>query len=166
MPTEAERWERQVADLWATADRSRPGAVLARARALVGAREDGDAAALFELASAHDFVGEEAVAIGVYERALDAGLDPRRHDEAIIQLASSLRHVDRSADAVALLASSPVAPDLAPAAAAFRVLALYDLGRASQVEVSEASAAAQATPYGRAVARYAAALQGSPTSRP
>ncbi|WP_084101339.1 tetratricopeptide repeat protein [Demequina sp. NBRC 110051] len=151
-----QEWEAAVAQLWATADRARPGAVLARARDLVAARTEGDAAALFELASAHDFVGEEEVAVGLYEHALDAGLDARRHDEAVIQLASSLRNVGRPADAVMLLDVSPVADALAPAAAAFRVLALRDLGEASAEEVSSASAAASDSPYGRAVARYAA----------
>ena len=153
---QTQEWEAAVAQLWATADRSRPGAVLARARDLVAARPSGDAAALFELASAHDFVGEEEVAVGLYEHALDAGLDARRHDKAIIQLASSLRNVGRPADAVALLDGSPVAPGLALAAEGFRVLALHDLGSATAAQVSAASAAAAGTPYGRAVARYAA----------
>ncbi len=151
-----QQWEAAVAQLWATADRDRPGAVLARARDLVAARPAGDAAALFELASAHDFVGEEEVAVGLYEHALDAGLDARRHDEAIIQLASSLRNVGRPADAVALLDGSSVAHGLVSAVAGFRVLALYDLGVASADEVSAASAAASGSPYGRAVSRYAA----------
>lgn len=153
-------WEDAVAAFWDGADRADSAGTLAAMRALVSLRPEGDAAALFELASAHDFVSHEEAAVPLYEEALASGLDPRRQDEAIIQLASSLRNVGRQADAVALLDRSQVSPALAPAASAFRVLALYDLGEASAAQVTAASAAAAPTQYGRAVSRYAAqALQ-------
>ncbi|WP_234998732.1 tetratricopeptide repeat protein [Demequina sp. NBRC 110057] len=146
-----------MATFWDGASRDDAAAALAQARELAACRPGGDPAALFELASAHDYVGEEAEAIGLYEEAIAGGLDARRHDEAVIQLASSLRNVDRSADAVALLEATPVAAALAPAAAGFLALALHDLGRHADA-MRVALGAVSPTQYSGALTRYASDL--------
>ncbi|WP_084104492.1 tetratricopeptide repeat protein [Demequina sp. NBRC 110056] len=156
-------WDREVAAFWEVASREEPDAVLDGARALAAQRPAGDAPALFELASAHDYVGDELAAVPLYEQALDAGLSGRRRDEAVIQLASSLRNVGRPADALALLdsvapgAGDELGEDLAPAGQAFRALVLRDLGRGDEaVTVALTTLAPTLAQYGGAVARYAA----------
>ncbi|GAA2181585.1 hypothetical protein GCM10009785_17140 [Brooklawnia cerclae] len=60
--------------------------------ALAAERDDGDAAALYELASANDFVGREAEAIPLYRRALTvlAGHLPQ-YARAVRTYAAALR---------------------------------------------------------------------------
>lgn len=53
-------------------------------KALVDEPPDGDAAALYEWASVHDFLGRETEAIPLYRLALEAGLDDRRRIQALI----------------------------------------------------------------------------------
>lgn len=59
--------------------------VLDEVTSLVHELDDDDARAPFELASAHDFLGHEATAIPLYERALALGLDPGRRVQAVVQ---------------------------------------------------------------------------------
>ena len=62
-----------------------------------------DALAEFEAACAHDREGREAEAIPHYERALGLGLPDTERRRALVGLGSSLRNVDRAADAVRVL---------------------------------------------------------------
>nr|WP_284327089.1 tetratricopeptide repeat protein [Demequina litorisediminis] len=78
-------WEVRVEAFWDGVQRDDVAGVIAGAHALAEARPAGDAAALYEVASAHDYVGREAEAVVLYERALAAGLGGRRADEAVIQ---------------------------------------------------------------------------------
>jgi hypothetical protein len=55
-------WDARVAAFWATADDERADEAVAGMRALVAERPADDPRALYELASAHDFVGREAEA--------------------------------------------------------------------------------------------------------
>src|SRR5687768_929637 len=71
---------------------------------------------LFERASLRDYLGLEAEAVPLYEAALDAGLESPDRERAIIQLASSLRNLDRAPEAESLL--RPLLDEL-PQAAAF-----------------------------------------------
>lgn len=159
----ARAWDSRVADLWEAAAGMGADELLDAMTALVADRPTGDPAALFELASAHDFTGDEAGAIPLYEEALAGGLAGRRRAEAVVQLASSLRNVGRPAEAVALLDRS--AADLGevePSAQAFRALALVDAGRGAEGVAAALAALAPHLPlYGAAVARYAEELRAS-----
>ena len=153
-------WEERVAAFWSTADAARPDDALARMRALVAERPADDPAALFELASVHDFLGREEEAVPLYRSALDHGLDGERRPQAVVQLASSLRTTGDAAGAVALLTAHGPDPTTAAAHAAFLALALHDLGRHDDALATALSALAGNVPlYGRAVARYADALR-------
>ena len=117
--------------------------------------------ALFEWASAHDFLGREADAIPLYRAAITHGLTEPRHTQAVIQLASSLRNVGEATQAAALLGD--LEPDGAVGAApkAFLALALHDLGRLDEALAVALEALATTLPqYGRAVAAYADELRG------
>nr|WP_276611101.1 tetratricopeptide repeat protein [Kineococcus siccus] len=139
----------------------------------------GDPVGRFELASAHDYAGDEARAVPLYRAALAAGLDGERRQQAVVQLASSLRLVGDPAGALQVLRENAPRPEgdaghedaghedagegSLEAHAAFEALALVDLGRDREaVTVLLAALAPHAAPYDRAVLRYAEELPDPP----
>ena len=118
--------ESAIAELRANADAQ---ARVAAAQALADT-DPADPRLTFELASAYDAAGDNARAIGLYDRALGAGLrEPHRH-RAMIQQASSYRNVGDLAAARRILdALSELRPGSA-AIAAFRALTMLDQGEA------------------------------------
>jgi cyanophycin synthetase len=82
----------------------------------------------FELAGAHDAAGEEREAVRWYDEALALGLrEPHRH-RALIQKASSLRHLGELDQAAALLDDLARQRPGSAAVAAFRALVRCDAG--------------------------------------
>lgn len=123
-------WEQRIGTYWEQEfDDTRPEESRARMRDLVAVRPDGDAAALFEYAGVHDALGLEHEAIPLYRAAIRAGLEGERATRVFIQLASTLRNVGASAEAVRMLESMPVTEADEAARQAFLALALYDEGR-------------------------------------
>lgn len=155
-------WRERVDAVWAAAtDENEPETVAAIA-ALVAERPD-DPVALFELAGAYDYSGDEAVAEPLYRRSLDAGLREPYRGRAVIQLASTLRNLGRPDDAVALLRGTfgegSDHPLRAPAAA-FLALALSSRGDERAALAVALDALAQHLPeYGRSVRYYASELK-------
>jgi len=155
-------WRQRVDAVWASADDTNEDATLASIDALVAEREPNDPEALFEAASARDFAGRETDAEPFYRAALAHGLAEPYRGQAIVQLASTLRNLDRPAEALSLLrdflAAEPEHP-LADAARAFAALALFDDGmRADALREALAALAPHLPQYARAVTAYAAAL--------
>jgi len=155
----SDAWDEQVAAVWASAPQRSEAEVLAAIEALAAQRPADDAAALYERASAFDFVGSEADAEPLYRAALAAGLDAHRRPRAVIQLASTLRNLRRPAESVELLRDEiAVGHDdgLADARTAFLALALVDLGEPVEAVGETLTALARHLPeYGRAVTGYA-----------
>jgi len=154
-------WEDRVAAVWADgtlADDARVAAIddLARERA-----ED-DPRALFERAGARDSAGREEEAEPLYRRALAGGLDEAHRPQAVIQLASTIRNLGRTDEALRMLreeygrgAGSP----LHDAAAAFYALALSSAGRDREAASVALTALAPHLPrYTRSVTGYAREL--------
>ncbi len=110
-------------------DESDPEGSIARMVALISERPTDDAAAFFELGGVHDALGLEPEAIRRYRQAIEAGLEGERAIRVHIQLASTLRNVGSSAEAVSILESMPPAGDDDAARQAFLALALHDQGR-------------------------------------
>jgi tetratricopeptide (TPR) repeat protein len=161
-------WERAVAEVWATAGERSDDDVIAAIGLLAADRPDGDPAALYERASAHDYAGQEALAEPLYRAALDAGLDPERRPRAVIQLASTLRNLGRPEESVELLRSDDGAQDdLGDARTAFLALALIDAGRPAEALRHALTALAGHLPqYQRAVHFYAEELTSRSTGTP
>jgi len=152
-------WDERVDAFWASADDEQPEAVLQGMRALVEERPIDDPDALYEWASAHDFLGREQEAIPLYRAALENGLAGARRPQAIIQLASSLRNVDEAESAVQLLRDAPRDDITGDAARAFLALALHDCGRHDEALRIALEALAPTLPlYSRVVATYAREL--------
>ncbi|UYM03701.1 tetratricopeptide repeat protein [Solicola gregarius] len=150
-----DEWDERVAAVWTTAGGVDEDTVGERIAALVAERPDEPRAA-FELASAHDFCGDEATAIGLYERALRGELDDARRQQAVIQLASSLRIVGRASEAVAVLESHTFDATYAPAAQGFSALAQRDAGHPTEAVRTAVRALATTRPaYANALETYA-----------
>jgi tetratricopeptide (TPR) repeat protein len=152
-------WEEQVAAVWAGAAQRSEAEVIEAIEALAAQQPADNAAALYERASAFDFVGSEAEAEPLYRAALAAGLDARRRPRAVIQLASTLRNLRRPAESVDLLRDEIKAghdDGLADVRIAFLALALVDLGQPTEAAAEALTALAPHLPeYGRAVTGYA-----------
>jgi tetratricopeptide (TPR) repeat protein len=156
-------WQQRVDAVWAAADDAGEQRTLEAIDLLVAERPATDANALFEAASARDFAGREADAEPFYRAALAHGLTEPQRGQAIIQLASTLRNLDRPVEALGVLRdfleAEPGHP-LADAAHAFSALALFDDGMPADA-LREALLALQPhlSRYGRAITAYAAALE-------
>lgn len=155
-------WRQRVDAVWAEADDTREQATLDAIDALVAERPANDPEALFEAASGRDFAGREADAEPFYRAALAHGLAEPYRGQAIVQLASTLRNLDRPAEALSLLrdflGAEPEHP-LTDAARAFAALCLFDDGmRADALREALGALAPHLPRYGRAVTAYAAAL--------
>ena len=149
---ESGEWERHVDAVWNTATSRTEEEVIEAITELVRQRPEGDAAALYEQASAFDYAGREAEAEPLYRQALAAGLDPKRRPRAVIQLASTLRNLNQAEEAVALLQAETADDDLADARSAFLALALMAAGRPEQALARALTAlAGHLTDYRRAV---------------
>ncbi len=148
--------------MWEGADGMSDEEVVAAIDALADLRPGGDPSALYERASARDYAGLEEHAEPLYRRALGAGLDEERRPRAIIQLASTLRNLGRTDEAIGLLTRDVEASPgdgLDDARAAFLALALHDVGRHGRALSIALTALAPHLPaYNRAVLHYAADL--------
>jgi tetratricopeptide (TPR) repeat protein len=156
-------WEERLADLWAALDELDEEAFLARIDALTGERGDDDAIALFERGAARDSTGHSDLAVPMYKRALELGLEGERRRRAVIQMASSLRNLGRPEESVALLTAERDAGSdaLDDAVAVFLALALADVGREREALALALGALAPHLPrYQRSAANYARELTG------
>lgn len=125
-------WEDRIADVWNdAANELVDDEVIARIDAIAAERGTGDARAEFERAGARDSAGRPIEAIELYRRALELGLDAEHEPQAIIQLASSLRNVGETAQALELLEKAQEGAtdsQYGDAIAAFYALALASAG--------------------------------------
>ncbi|MBB4775762.1 tetratricopeptide repeat protein [Actinomadura livida] len=154
-------WERRIAELWTTFDDHEPEDFLAKVKELAAELPADDAVANYELASAHDSIGNEAEAATHYRMAFEAGLDEKRRRQATIQYASTLRNLGRVEESVALLTAErdAVSDELDDAVTAFLALALTDLGRDREAASLALGALSRHLPvYNRSLANYARAL--------
>ena len=152
-------WDERVDGFWADADDVQPDHLWIALEPLLAERGHGDAAVLFERASLHDYLGEEADAVPLYRAALDADLAEPRRGQAVIQLASSLRNIGDPSGAMAVLRAIPAEHPLADAAQAFLALALFDDEKpAPALRTAVRALAPHLIEYRAAVERYADAL--------
>ncbi|HEY2555886.1 MAG TPA: tetratricopeptide repeat protein [Diaminobutyricibacter sp.] len=155
-------WDARVNAVWTQAGALGEDAVVERIDELVTERPADDPRAAFEAAGARDYAGLEADAEPLYRRALALGLTSPHRAQAVIQLASTLRNLDRADESVTLLRDELAQhPDdeLADAARAFLALALVSRGDAvAGASVALEALASHLPLYRRAVAAYAAEL--------
>ncbi len=159
--TPPEGWEARLAALWTSLPNQDDEAFRTAVQRLVAELSDGDPIGLFELACAQDSTGHSDRAVPLYRSALGAGLDGLRRRRATIQLASSLRNIGKAKEAAALLTreAQQLDDELSDAVAAFRALALSDLGLDREALRHALVALSHHLPrYNASLARYADAL--------
>lgn len=119
-----------------------------------------DARVLLELGGAYDTAGNEKQARGLYERALEAGLEGEHLRRCYVQYGSTLRNVGAIEESLAVFARARHAfPDSA-ALAAFEAISLHAGGRLHESVAALLRAVADYAP-GSDVARYSPALRGN-----
>jgi len=99
--------------------------------------------------------------VPLYQQALDAGVAGERRRRAVIQMASSLRNLDRSQESVALLTAElrSGSDHLDDAVKTVLALALTDVGREREaVAVAVEALAAHLPRYQKSMANYARLL--------
>lgn len=97
-------WTLRIDDVWRRAGDMADDQLVSEIDALSAERPPDDGRALFERACARDTAGLEAAAEPLYRAALASGqLDPYRRTRAVIQLASTLRWLQRLEESEALL---------------------------------------------------------------
>ena len=151
-------WQSRVDAVWAN-DALSPTEVISRIDELAAERPDDDAVALFERAGARDSAGVEDEAEVLYRRALEIGLDDERRTRATIQLASTIRNLGKTEEALGMLRAEyerEPRGELHDAAAAFYALALVSSGEPEQAASVALQALAPHLPrYTRSVTGYA-----------
>lgn len=158
-------WQDRVDAVWADGGLE-PSEVVRRIDALAGEKPADDAVALFERAGARDSAGREEEAEPLYRRALAQGLDDDRRTQATIQLASTIRNLGKTAEALEMLRAEyerePRGP-LHDAAAAFYALALVSSGEPRRAASIALQALAPHLPrYTRSVTGYAREIAEQP----
>ncbi|MCJ1707515.1 tetratricopeptide repeat protein [Microbacterium sp. VKM Ac-2923] len=158
-------WQDRV-DAVSADDTLDPAEVIQRIDALALERQEDDAIALFERAGARDSAGLEAEAEVLYRQALTTGLDDERRTRAAIQLASTIRNLGKTAEALELLRAEyerEPRGDLHDAAAAFYALALVSSGEPERAASIALQALAPHLPrYTRSVTGYAREIAEEP----
>ena len=158
-------WQSRVDAVWAdeTLD---PAEVIRRIDALAGERPADDPVALFERAGARDSAGVEDDAEVLYCRALAIGLDDDRRMQATIQLASTIRNLGKTEEALTMLRAAyehEPRGALHDAAAAFYALALVSSGQPERAASVALQALAPHLPrYTRSVTGYAREIADDP----
>lgn len=158
-------WEQKIKRFYEREfDEADPQGSIAKMRDLIAERPDGDAEALLELGGVHDSLGLEEEAIPLYRQAIKTGLEGEAAIRVCIQLASTLRNVGNSAEAVSILESMPDAGITEGARQAFLALALHDEGRyGDSLRTALLALVPTLDGYKRALSEYAAELPGSAT---
>ena len=154
-------WQQRVDALWERFDSYEPDAFVGEMTRLTSERPADDAVAAHELGGSYDSTGHSDLAVPHYRRALELGLAPDRHRQAVIQLASSLRNLGRASESVRLLEEERDArtDQLDDAVRAFLAFALIDVGREREAAAIALAALAPHLPrYQRSVTNYAKAL--------
>jgi tetratricopeptide (TPR) repeat protein len=160
-------WERRLSELWASFDDQGEEEFLARMEELAAELPADSAVAAFERAGAFDSTGHSDLAVPLYRRAFELGLESDRRRQAVIQLASSLRNLGHAEESVALLIAERDAgsDDLDDAVNAFLALALVDAGREREaVSVALTALSRHLTRYRRSLSNYARLISERPSA--
>jgi tetratricopeptide (TPR) repeat protein len=160
-------WERRLSKLWASFDDQGEEEFLARMEELAAELPADSAVAAFERAGAFDSTGHSDLAVPLYRRALELGLESDRRRQAVIQLARSLRNLGHAEESVALLIAERDAgsDDLDDAVNAFLALALVDAGREREaVSVALTALSRHLTWYQRSLSNYARLISERPSA--
>ncbi len=155
-----DEWEHRIAAFWAAFEStpSHGDPIIEKLDELALASPAPDGRAQFERACIRDSTGRTEEAVSFYQAGLAAGLDPVRQARTYVQMASSLRALGRTDEALSLLAHAD-RHALGGAAGAVRALALRDAGRHDEaLRVALEALIPHLPRYQRSMANYARLL--------
>jgi tetratricopeptide (TPR) repeat protein len=116
---------------YAERDRDNMGPTIAYFERLLAEQPD-HPVLVYEVAGAYDSAGEEETARGLYERALDLGLDGDELRRCLCQYGSTLRWLQRYDESLAVLDRAGREFPGSDSVRVFRALTLNDAGRADE----------------------------------
>jgi hypothetical protein len=151
-------WEQRLSDLWASIDDHGEEEFVRKMERLVAELPADSAVGAFERASSFDSTGHSDLAVPLYRRALELGLQGQRRRRAVIQMASSLRNIGHAPESIDLLTAElqRESDDLDDAVSATLALALVDVGREREaVSIAVTALSRHMTRYRRSMANYA-----------
>jgi hypothetical protein len=154
-------WEKRLTDLWATLDDRDEQQFVDAVNDLVAELPPASAIGMFERACAFDSTGHSDLAVPLYKAALGAGVVGERRRRSVIQMASSMRNIGQTEDAIALLSAEldGEADALTGAVRATLALCLVDAGREREAVSVALTALSEYLPrYNRSIANYARRL--------
>ena len=125
------------------------------------------ALAAFERAGSFDSTGHSDLAVPLYRKALELGLEGQLRRRPVIQMASSLHNLGQASESVPLLMAERErqSDDLDDAVSAALALALVDVGREREaVSIAVTALSRQMTRYRRSMANYARLISDRPSS--
>ncbi len=160
-------WEQRLAELWASIDDLSEEEFLGKMELLVGELPANSAVAAFERGGSFDSTGHSDLAVPLYRKALELGLQGQRRRRVVIQMASSLRNLGQASESVALLTAERQreSDDLDDAVSAALALALVDTGREREaVSVAVMALTRHMTRYRRSLANYARLISDQPSA--
>lgn len=120
----------QLDQIFAARDRANMAPTIAALLPLLKAHPS-DARVLYEIGGAYDTDGQESVALGFYERAMDAGLSGDLRRRCFLQYGSTLRNLERIDESLAVFARARAEFPDSVALGAFEALSLHAAGRAN-----------------------------------
>ena len=152
----------RFAEIWAQADTLDESELVRRIDEVAATSAD-DPRSLAERGGARDSTGDPEGAVGFYRQALDDGLADPERSQVVIQLASTLRNLDRHDEALALIRGHFEGHDdhpLAASASAFVALILATSGRDREAVVELLRTLVPTLPrYQRSLNAYTDALE-------
>ncbi len=122
-----ERVHAELDAIFAARDRDDMAPTIAAVAAIHTEHPD-DPRVLYELAGAYDTAGEEVTAVGLYQRALDAGLSGDIRRRCLLQFGSTLRNLDRFDESIAVFAQARSEFPDAVSLVAFEAITLHAAG--------------------------------------
>jgi len=160
-----QNWEQRSTDLWAAFNADPESWDEEEFRARVGELADelgpDHPVAAFERACAWDSTGHSDMAIPLYRKGLELGIDGIRRRRSVIQMSSSLRNMGQPEESVRLLTEERTrgSDELDDALVATLALALTSVGREREAVSIAVGALAKHLPrYQRSMANYARLL--------
>lgn len=123
------------------------------------ANHPGHPVLVYEVAGAHDTAGHEQTACGLYEKALDIGLEGDVLRRCLCQYGSTLRWLERYDDSLAVLDRARREFPDSDAVRIFRALTLHEAGRGDEA-VAELLTVSTAHPETTDLGRWVEGLRG------
>ena len=120
----------QLDQIFAARDRANMAPTIAALLPLLE-EHPSDARVLYEVGGAYDTDGQESVALGFYEQAMDAGLSGDLRRRCFLQYGSTLRNLGRIDESLAVFARARAEFPDSVALGAFEALSLHAAGRAN-----------------------------------